>query len=259
MSVADPKPLRALAERLRAGLVNIWDLRKAADMLDRLAPQSAPVPNAPHNSGERLPSSNAASAGADTRLATPPALRGEGERREQIARAICKSKTCEGFKCCQWPGSMGRKHDCPVDRGGYDDAADAVLAILRSDPIPTAGAVAIGYVTKDTIENLRTNSSAFSVIVFAAAHDNLVPLYATPPVSLDERDSVQGSIADGGQCNEQPARSLSVPSALDEWIAYAEKLERALEIISDQSADKLKAAQAKAALENERPTLRVIK
>ena len=49
--------------------------------------------------------------------------------REAVARAICKSKTCEGFLCCQWPGSMGRTN-CPVKSGGYDDAADAVLSLL---------------------------------------------------------------------------------------------------------------------------------
>lgn len=50
----------------------------------------------------------------------------------QVAKAICKSRTCEGLNCCQWPcnggkpGDFNRRHlSCPVDRGGYDDAAQA--------------------------------------------------------------------------------------------------------------------------------------
>lgn len=50
--------------------------------------------------------------------------------REKIARTMCKSKTCEGFACCQWPGSMGRTN-CPVKNGGYDDAADSILSLIR--------------------------------------------------------------------------------------------------------------------------------
>ena len=51
---------------------------------------------------------------------------------EKVARAICKSRTCEGFKCCQWPASGGRL-DCPAKRGGYDDAAkNAILAYESS-------------------------------------------------------------------------------------------------------------------------------
>ena len=49
-----------------------------------------------------------------------------------VARAICKSRTCNGFECCQFPGSMGNKHKCPVDRGGFDDAAiDAIEAMTK--------------------------------------------------------------------------------------------------------------------------------
>lgn len=53
-----------------------------------------------------------------------------------MAKAICKSRSCEGLYCCQWPGN-GRKHgewsrikrECPVDAGGYDNAAlDAIVA-----------------------------------------------------------------------------------------------------------------------------------
>jgi hypothetical protein len=46
-----------------------------------------------------------------------------------VARAICKSRTCEGVNCCQWPANRGRIK-CPVDAGGYDDAAfEAILAM----------------------------------------------------------------------------------------------------------------------------------
>lgn len=49
--------------------------------------------------------------------------------REAIARVICKSRTCEGVKCCQWP-SQGGRVECPVRNGNYNDAADAILALL---------------------------------------------------------------------------------------------------------------------------------
>lgn len=45
-------------------------------------------------------------------------------------RAICKSRTCEGINCCQWPANRGRI-DCPVKRGGYDDAANDALEAMR--------------------------------------------------------------------------------------------------------------------------------
>jgi hypothetical protein len=50
----------------------------------------------------------------------------------EVARAICKSATCEGMNCCQWPCNGGRRRDergqpirCNVEVGGYDDAANA--------------------------------------------------------------------------------------------------------------------------------------
>ncbi len=53
----------------------------------------------------------------------------------EVAVAICKSKTCEGYACCQWPANGGRIK-CPVAGGGYDDAARAAIAALT----PTATA-----------------------------------------------------------------------------------------------------------------------
>jgi hypothetical protein len=48
---------------------------------------------------------------------------------ELVAIAICKSRTCEGVSCCQWPAQGGRLQ-CPVKAGGYDDAArDAIQAL----------------------------------------------------------------------------------------------------------------------------------
>ena len=54
-----------------------------------------------------------------------PALPSE----EEIARAICKSRTGEGIACCQWPANLGRTK-CPVLDGGYDDAVRRVLALI---------------------------------------------------------------------------------------------------------------------------------
>lgn len=50
---------------------------------------------------------------------------------DAVARAICKSRTCEGAFCCQWPSNAGRKSDCPVDRGGYDDAARMAISAME--------------------------------------------------------------------------------------------------------------------------------
>lgn len=47
-----------------------------------------------------------------------------------VARAICKSRTCEGVSCCEWPANMGR-HRCPVKAGGYDDAARAAIETMN--------------------------------------------------------------------------------------------------------------------------------
>jgi hypothetical protein len=47
---------------------------------------------------------------------------------QAVATAICKSRTCEGINCCQWPAQGGRTR-CPVKLGGYDAAArDAIAA-----------------------------------------------------------------------------------------------------------------------------------
>lgn len=47
-----------------------------------------------------------------------------------VATAICKSRTCEGIRCCQWPANMGMGlRTCPVPTGAYDEAArDAITA-----------------------------------------------------------------------------------------------------------------------------------
>lgn len=51
-----------------------------------------------------------------------------------VAKAICKSRTCRGAGCCQHPANMGLRHDCPVDKGNFDDAAQAATeAILGSN------------------------------------------------------------------------------------------------------------------------------
>ena len=52
-----------------------------------------------------------------------------------VARAICKSRTCEGMMCCQWPCNQGRgPTKCPVEMGGYDDAARAAMIALGVNP-----------------------------------------------------------------------------------------------------------------------------
>jgi len=53
------------------------------------------------------------------------------EMLERVAKSICKSRTCEGIACCEWPAQMGRRHNCPVTRGAYDDAARAAIEAMR--------------------------------------------------------------------------------------------------------------------------------
>lgn len=60
-------------------------------------------------------------------LSTSP--RGKVPSLEQIERAICQSRTCEGVMCCQNPAQIGRT-SCPVKAGGYADAAKAVLTLF---------------------------------------------------------------------------------------------------------------------------------
>ena len=55
---------------------------------------------------------------------------------ERVAKAICKSRTCEGISCCQWPAQTGRTK-CPVKDGAYNDAArDAIMSMREpTDPM----------------------------------------------------------------------------------------------------------------------------
>lgn len=56
----------------------------------------------------------------------------EREDVDAVARAICKSRSCEGGSCCEWPANMGRiAAECPVKRSGYDDAAQAALTAAK--------------------------------------------------------------------------------------------------------------------------------
>lgn len=50
-----------------------------------------------------------------------------------VALAICKSRTCEGAWCCQWPANMGRTN-CNAKNGAYDDAAIFALAAIAPQP-----------------------------------------------------------------------------------------------------------------------------
>lgn len=62
----------------------------------------------------------------------------------KVARAICKSRTCEGINCCQWPCNGGRWHDprkrsmttaCRVDEGRYDDVAREAIAAMQEEAL----------------------------------------------------------------------------------------------------------------------------
>ena len=49
---------------------------------------------------------------------------------ERVARAICKSRSCHGIQCCEWPANTGLRHKCTVV-AGYGDAAGAAIAAMR--------------------------------------------------------------------------------------------------------------------------------
>lgn len=51
-----------------------------------------------------------------------------------VARAICKSRSCQGISCCGWPAQGGRL-DCPAEKGGYDDAARAAIETMRAPTV----------------------------------------------------------------------------------------------------------------------------
>jgi hypothetical protein len=58
---------------------------------------------------------------------------------EKVARAICKSRTCTGIKCCEWPCNGGRQTvltypnapRCLVEDGRFDDAAKGAIQAAR--------------------------------------------------------------------------------------------------------------------------------
>lgn len=66
-------------------------------------------------------------------------MKRDAEAIARVARAICQSKTCTGFKCCRWPGNGGRQHllgyrgapRCLVEDGRFDDAAIAAIAAME--------------------------------------------------------------------------------------------------------------------------------
>jgi hypothetical protein len=66
-------------------------------------------------------------------MSVPTPTDADVERVRAVAQAICKSRTCEGWRCCQWPAQMTRTQ-CPVRDGAYDDAARAAIAAM---PAPT--------------------------------------------------------------------------------------------------------------------------
>lgn len=85
---------------------------------------------------------------------------------ELVARAVCKSRTCEGYACCQWPAQMGRA-DCPVRDHKYDDAAEAALSALSD-----AGLVVVPREMTDEMATACRN---------ALRREGLVPAYTDEP------------------------------------------------------------------------------
>ena len=91
----------------------------------------------------------------------------ETPMRGRLARAACKSRTCEGMACCEWPANRGRIR-CPVRDGGYDDAVDAILAELER---PSEGMV-------EAANELDITAEVDSVIQIAAIHGFPLKPYA---------------------------------------------------------------------------------
>jgi len=52
--------------------------------------------------------------------------------RRACANGLQLCGTCDRIRCCQWPANGGRlPKDCPVERGGYDDAARAAINVFN--------------------------------------------------------------------------------------------------------------------------------
>ena len=100
-----------------------------------------------------------------------------GAEIECVARAICKSRSCLGHQCCEWPANMGLRHDCAVTKGGYADAARAAIAAMS---LPSAVGVE-GLV--EALERIEQWSEAYPLDIFPEptstelklAHEVLTP------------------------------------------------------------------------------------
>lgn len=114
---------------------------------------------------------------------------------ERVARAICKSCTCEGVSCCQWPANRGRLQ-CPVRDGVYDDAARAAIS-ERAPDLPQPGNVSswVCPITGNTKcrEKLCSNTHYFlrDSCGYKLRAPEKTPRPAMPPPEHSERTPVE--------------------------------------------------------------------
>ena len=99
---------------------------------------------------------------------------------EKVARAICKSRTGDGWRCCQWP-SQGGRVSCTAKTGAYDDGARAALEAAEAGAVPVAWRWRYDSEQTWTLANREPKSWPDRIIE---------PLYASPP-SEASREAVE--------------------------------------------------------------------
>lgn len=123
---------------------------------------------------------------------------------EKVARAICKSRTGDGWRCCQWP-SQGGRTNCTAKTGAYDDGARAALAAMAGEARARHAASFTGNASSagGTWRAVAWRSKAYggqmghdltdaglTATEWARAGRKVQPLYDHPPAARADRDAV---------------------------------------------------------------------
>ena len=129
----------------------------------------------------------------------------------RMARAICRSKTCEGVGCCQWPANTGRRHNCPADKGGYNDAARAAInaidpglldgtsVVVPVEASPRMLAAALPLFEPPTDEDQVTASEALALLPPVGAKGREDGIFAAAELARDYRIMLTVAKQENGQ------------------------------------------------------------
>lgn len=83
----------------------------------------------------------------------------------RVALAICKSRTCEGVSCCQWPSNGGRTQ-CNAKKGYYDEAARDAIAAMQD---PSGAMMDAGNAAREASISAEVNTLATWLAMIEAA------------------------------------------------------------------------------------------